>query len=86
MRDFYNQIVGLSCVEDAGVGSEQLGGSTVAQWLEFPGCVFVRGEFHFVSDEGRGAIVAPGLFLSLAFDGVGGAVATPRGKSVARIG
>jgi len=40
--------------------------STAGQWLDFPGCVFVRGEFR--TDAGGPAIAASGLFISVAFD------------------
>lgn len=66
MRDFYEQIVGRP--EDD-VSSAQAGTST-AQWLDFPGCVFVRGEFR--ADADGSAIAAPGLFISVAFDGGAG--------------
>ncbi|MBR0823267.1 helix-turn-helix transcriptional regulator [Bradyrhizobium liaoningense] len=64
MRDFYNQIAGRA--DDDVTGSAQRGASTAAQWLDFPGCVFVRGEFR-ADPDGR-AIVATGLFISVAFD------------------
>lgn len=65
MRDFYNQIAGWP--DDDIIGSVQRGASSAAaQWLDFPGCVFVRGEFR-VEPDGP-AMVAPGLFISIAFD------------------
>ncbi|SCB19270.1 AraC-type DNA-binding protein [Bradyrhizobium yuanmingense] len=63
MRDFYEQIVGLP--EDD-VGSAQRG---AAQWLDYPGCVVVQGEFR--ADAEGPAIAAPGLFISVAFDQAG---------------
>lgn len=62
MRDFYDHIVGRP--QDDVIGAAQRGSS--AQWLDFPGCVFVRGEFRAGLD--GPAIVAPGLFISVAFD------------------
>lgn len=62
MQDFYNQIAGRPGDE---VASAQQGASTAAQWLDFPGCVFVRGEFR--ADPSGPAMVAPGLFISVAF-------------------
>ncbi|BBO09591.1 AraC family transcriptional regulator [Bradyrhizobium sp. TM102] len=66
MRDFYDQIVGRPQDD---IGSAQPGAST-AQWLDFPGCVFVRGEFR--ADAGGSAIAAPGLFISVSVDGDAG--------------
>lgn len=63
MRDFYDQIVGR--LQDD-IGSAQPDASTAGQWLDFPGCVFVRGEFRAESD--GPAIAASGLFISVAFD------------------
>lgn len=60
MRDFYEQIVGLPQDD---IGSAQRG---AAQWLDYPGCVFVEGEFR--ADAEGPAIAAPGLFISVAFD------------------
>lgn len=53
MQDFYDQIVGRP---------------EAAQWLDFPGCVFVRGEFRAAADADGPAIMTPGLFISVAFD------------------
>ncbi len=64
MQDFYNQIAGRP--EDDIIGSAQRGASTAPQWLDFPGCVFIRGEFR--ADPDRPAIVGPGLFISVALD------------------
>lgn len=64
MQDFYNQIAGRP--DDDIIGSAQRGASTAPQWLDFPGCVFIRGEFR--ADPDRPAIVAPGLFISVALD------------------
>ena len=63
MQDFYDQIVGRPRDD---IGFAQSGVSTAGQWLDFPGCVFVRGEFR--ADPDGPAIVAPGLFISVAFD------------------
>lgn len=63
MRDFYEQIVGRPQDD---MGSAQPDASTAGQWLDFPGCVFVRGEFR--ADAGGPAIAASGLFVSVAFD------------------
>ncbi|WP_314954998.1 AraC family transcriptional regulator [Bradyrhizobium cosmicum] len=63
MRDLYNQIVGRPGDD---IGSALPGASTAAQWLDFPGCVFVRGEFR--ADPDGPAAAAPGLFISVAFD------------------
>lgn len=62
MRDFFEQIVGRPHDD---FGSAPPGDSTSAQWLDFPGCVFVRGAFRA---DGDGAIIAPGLFISVAWD------------------
>lgn len=63
MRDFYDQIVGRPQDD---MSSAQPDVSTAGQWLDFPGCVFVRGEFR--TDAGGPAIAASGLFISVAFD------------------
>lgn len=63
MRDFYDQIVGRPQDD---IGSAQPDASTAGQWLDFPGCVFVRGEFR--ADTDGPAIAASGLFISVAFD------------------
>ncbi|MBR0950286.1 helix-turn-helix transcriptional regulator [Bradyrhizobium canariense] len=68
MRDFYDQIVGR--LGDDSIGSAQPHASTAAQWLDFPGCVFVRGEFR--ADADGPAIVAPGLFISVALNEAAG--------------
>ena len=64
MQDFYNQIAGRP--DDDIIGSAQRGASTAPQWLDFPGCVFIRGEFR--ADPDRPAIAGPGLFISVALD------------------
>ncbi|QOG16496.1 MULTISPECIES: helix-turn-helix transcriptional regulator [Bradyrhizobium] len=58
MQDFYDQIVGRP--------EDDIIGSAAAQWLNFPGCVFVKGEFR-ADPDGR-AVVAPGLFITVTFD------------------
>jgi AraC-like DNA-binding protein len=63
MRDFYEQIIGRPKDD---IGSAQQGASTRGQWLDFPGCVFVRGEFR--ADANGPAMGAAGLFISVAFD------------------
>ena len=67
MRDFYDQIAGLC-------GTGHLGRSVPpagpAEWLDFPGCVFVRSGFKRAEDKSVGAVI-PGLFLSIALDSSG---------------
>ncbi|WBL78591.1 AraC family transcriptional regulator [Bradyrhizobium xenonodulans] len=75
MRDFYNQIAWRPGDE---IGSVQPSASATAQWLDFPGCVFVRGEFR--ADPDGPAIVAPGLFISVAFDDGASRGILPRGS------
>ncbi|MGV7212688.1 helix-turn-helix transcriptional regulator [Bradyrhizobium sp. UFLA05-112] len=64
MQDFYDQIVGR---RGDNVDATRSGASAAAQWLDFPGCLFVRGEFQAAAD--WPAIAQPGLFISVAFDG-----------------
>lgn len=45
--------------------------SEFAQWLESPGCVFQRNDFHLPFDVRTEGIIKPGLFLSIVLDGCG---------------
>jgi len=42
-----------------------------AQWLETPGCVFQRNDFHVPCDVKTSGILKPGLFLSIVLEGDG---------------
>ena len=42
-----------------------------AQWLEAPGCVFQRNDFHVPCDIKTSGILKPGLFLSIMLEGEG---------------
>lgn len=42
-----------------------------AQWLETPGCVFQRNDFHVPCDIKTSGILKPGLFLSIMLEGEG---------------
>ena len=42
-----------------------------AQWLETPGCVFQRNDFHVPCDVKTSGILKPGLFLSIVLEGEG---------------
>jgi AraC-like DNA-binding protein len=69
MWDSCNQIVEWP---GHATGDGPPGGSTAAQWLDFPGCVFVRGEFR--ADHDAPAVVAPGLFVSVSVEDVAGRI------------
>lgn len=45
--------------------------SVHARWLEPPGCVFQRNDFHLTSDVRSRGIVKPGLYLSIILEGEG---------------
>jgi AraC-like DNA-binding protein len=45
--------------------------SRCAQWLETPGCVFQRNDFHMPSDLRSTGLMKPGLFLSVVLEGGG---------------
>jgi AraC-like DNA-binding protein len=40
-----------------------------AQWLETPGCIFQRNDFHVPCDVKTSGILKPGLFLSIVLEG-----------------
>lgn len=45
--------------------------SVHARWLEPPGCVFQRNDFHLTSDVRTHGVVKPGLYLSIILEGDG---------------
>ncbi len=45
--------------------------SEFAQWLELPGCVFQRNDFHLPFEVHTHGIMKPGLFLSIVLEGTG---------------
>lgn len=45
--------------------------SSHARWLETPGCVFQRNDFHLTSDVRTQGTIKPGLYLSIILEGEG---------------
>lgn len=81
MQDFYDQIVELWGSGEVARESVQPGSAWSAQWLEFPGCVAIRGGFGF--DTKTDVVLPPSLFICLHFDSTGEGASGSAHKEVA---